>query len=632
MKTRPHFIALLTLLFLLFAAEGQTDSTFTVDPYTDELENVLGNANIAEADLFEEMADRMADEKLAGINLNDLKYETAVRLLHLTDYQYYQLQLYIEKYGPLCSIYELLVIDGFTEDDFRQIRRMAVVVPAEQRLHFFRDFFRKSSTQLLLRYRQPFVSQANDAAATDPLDNLYCYGTFSTQNRLSFKFLRCADGSASAAKAGFYSGAACIGSFGIMKTLVLGDFRLNFGQGLVAGSSFISGRGGSIDHIRRFSGGVKATASSSQSSFVRGGAITMGKTALSGSLFAGHLNNSTQNCAGVNLSWRKPIFSVGFSGIAFSTADTSLPLKERVYTSLRPQKVNVAVDYHLLVRRHVLYGELAVTDRKKVCLIQNALFHLTSSSKLSVVFRHYAKGYDTPLGNAFKAASTSVGETGIYLASHHILGRHVEAELFFDYYRLSEPSYRTDAPVSAAYLGVTLSYSPVRQCQISCRYTMTDKPENGKNNPYYREIQDRTRHKLHLQCNSEPCRHLKTKTVIDWLMNVNATEETRCQGLLFYQDIAISLPSPKLAVTMRFAYFDTDSFADRLYAYEHNVYRAFSFGTYYGKGVREYLVVRYSRRWFSISFRVAHTLQLGGATMQGEKNKAEITGQVMFSL
>lgn len=632
MKTRPHFLAILALLFHLLGTDGQTDSTFTVDRYTDELENVLENADIAEADLLEELADRMTGNRHSSINLNDLEYETAVRLLQLTDYQYYQLQLYIEKYGALCSIYELLVIDGFTEEDFRRIRRMAVAVPAEQRLRFFRDFFRKSSTQLLLRYRQPLLSQASDATARNPLDNLYCYGTFSTQSRLTFKFLRCADSNGSESKAGFCSGAACVGPVGTMKMLAVGDFRVNFGQGLVAGSSFISGRGGSIDHIRRFGSGIRATASSSQSTFVRGCALTMGNTALSGSLFAGHLNSSTQNCAGFNLSWRKPIFSVGLSGVAFSNADTSLPLIERFRTSLRPEKVNISVDYHLLVRRHVIYGEIAATGLKKVSLIQNALFHLTSSTKLAVVFRHYAKGNDTPLGNAFKAASASVGETGIYIAGHHILGRQVEAELFFDYFRLSEPSYRTDAPVSAAYIGGTLSYYPVRQCQISCRYTLTDKPENGISNPYYREVRNRTRHKLHIRCNSEPCRHLKTKTVIDWLMNVNATEGTRSKGMLFYQDIAINLPRPNLAITLRFAYFDTDSFADRLYAYEHNVYRAFSFGTYYGKGVREYLVFRYSRKWFSISFRVSHTLQIDGASSQGEKNKAEITGQVMFSL
>jgi hypothetical protein len=632
MKTRPLFLSILALLFQLFAVEGQTDSSFAVDNYSEELENVLENADIAETDLLEEMADRMTANRHSGINLNALEYETAVHVLHLTDYQYYQLQLYIEKYGALCTIYELLVIDGFSEDDFRRIQRIAVVIPAKQRLQFFRDFFRKSSTQMLLRYRQPLLSQGSDATTTKPLDNLYCYGTFSTQDRLMFKFLRCANSNTSAKKSGFCSGSVCVGPFGIMKILAVGDFRVNFGQGLIAGSSFISGRGGSIDHIRRFSGGIKATASSSQSTFVRGCALTIGNTALSGSLFAGHLNNSFKNCTGFNLSWRKPIFSVGLSGAIFSAADTSLPLTERIRTSLKPETGNVSVDYQLLVRRQVLYGEIAVTDRKKICLLQNALFHLTSSSKLAVVFRHYAKGYDTPLGNALKAASASVGETGIYIASRHILGKQVEAELLFDYYRLSEPSYRTDAPVAASYFGGTLLYSPARQCQISCRYTINNKPENGKDNPYYREIQNRTRHKLHIQCNSEPCRNLKTKTVIDWLINVNATDKTRNQGVLFYQDIAINLSRPKLAVTFRFAYFDTDSFAERLYAYEHNVYRAFSFGTYYGKGVREYLVFRYSRRWFSISFRVSHTLQIDGDSAQGEKNKAELTGQVMFSL
>ena len=50
------------------------------------------------------------------ININDLSPEVAFNILHLTDYQYYQLLSYIELYGELVSEYELAAIAGFDQN------------------------------------------------------------------------------------------------------------------------------------------------------------------------------------------------------------------------------------------------------------------------------------------------------------------------------------------------------------------------------------------------------------------------------------------------------------------------------------------------------------------------------------
>ena len=116
-----------TLLFLLCTYAQEDSARVQSGQIPDELEEVLeqwdGESQITE-EILEEM---LEDQPATKANLNDLSHESAVRILHLSDYQYYQLQLYIETYGPLYSLYELEAIDGFTREELRRLADKVVV-------------------------------------------------------------------------------------------------------------------------------------------------------------------------------------------------------------------------------------------------------------------------------------------------------------------------------------------------------------------------------------------------------------------------------------------------------------------------------------------------------------------------
>ena len=79
------------------------------------------------------------------------------------------------------------------------------------------------------------------------------------------------------------------------------------------------------------------------------------------------------------------------------------------------------------------------------------------------------------------------------------------------------------------------------------------------------------------------------------------------KGILMYQDLAFNFRRPQLSLHLRVAYFDTDSYDERLYAYENDVYYAFTIGSYYYQGLKAYLMLRYKIRNFSLWFRIART-------------------------
>ena len=101
MKLRHLSLLLCLMEWLPIAA--QQDSTAAPLDLQETLFEILENdyANIDEsADYADELEEVW---QTSNINLNDLPPEVAFNILQLTDYQYYQLQLYIELYGEFLS-------------------------------------------------------------------------------------------------------------------------------------------------------------------------------------------------------------------------------------------------------------------------------------------------------------------------------------------------------------------------------------------------------------------------------------------------------------------------------------------------------------------------------------------------
>ncbi len=646
MKTKTLFF--ITLLFHpIWDLCAQTDSNMynipSIDIIENHLEETLDDETISTDKLLEELEELGTSKP----NLNKLDYEVAIRVLKLSDYQYYQLQLYLENYGALASIYELDGMDGFGQKERERLGQLAVVAPAPKSSSFFKDFFKKGKSKLLVRYKQILEHQAgyDTSRAThydgSPIHAMFRY-TFETQNKFSLKISGEKDPGEQFFRGkqrygfDFYSGSASIKDFGILKRAVIGDYRLNFGQGLVLGSSLLSGKGGGVESVRRFGTGIRAIAPTSEGDFLRGTAVTLGHANAQGTLFAGRSFGSTDNALGADFSFRRKLFRVGSRFAAYSRTDTSgTTFAERFTSSWQPTGFNVAADYQAILFKHLIFGELAFNQNGALGLLQAAIFNITPILKIAVIFRHYDKHYTNPLGHAFGSNSQNAGETGFYLTGSYILSRRITLDFFADYYRLTTLTYRTDAPIQGLDLGLSGQLNLNRNSNLQLKYTFRDKPENNSESTYYKEIKEHRRHKLRLIWSNTPLPNLKLKTELDWIRNQYPMSREHYTGLLLYQDIGITFNKPNIALHARVAYFDTDRYDERLYAYENDVYYAFSIGSYYYKGVRGYFVARYKYKWLSIWLRLSQTYYIdrqtisSGLTQIDRPHKTEVKVQVM---
>lgn len=630
-------------------ATAQQDSTALqeeiLDIFINRMEDNSNEEIIASEELIEELLEQDTHSRP---NLNALSYETAVKTLQLTDYQYYQLQLYIENYGQLVSVYELAAIEGFSRTDVERILPKAIATPLSESSNFFKNFISKSRTSFFTRYGRILERQAGyDTSRSSHYDGSpghACFRlNFETQNRLFIKFAGEKDAGEcffrGKQKYGFdlYSGSLSIKQMGIVSAAVIGDYRLNFGQGLVLGSSLLSGKGGGVNAIRRFSSGIRAVALTNESEVLRGGAVTLGNSLYSGTLFAGRKFGTLQNSAGANFSYRHHHFTIGARIVGYSSTDTT-DGASRWRSTCRPNAFNASIDYHAIIRKCLLAGEVAINEQARIALLQSLIFSVSPTSRFAVVFRHYDKSYSAPLGNAFGAASNNAGETGIYIVNSTILSRRATLDLYYDCYRLTWLTYRTEAPVTGMDAGVALHIDLSRRSVLHLNYYWKSKPENAPESLTLKDLREHEKHRLRLQWTNTPLEMLKLKTEISWLCNHYPTSRERHSGLLIYQDAAFSFRKPDIAIHLRIAYFDTDRYDERLYAYEDDVYYAFTIGSYYYKGVRGYLVLRYKCPFFNAWLRLSQTYYINRSSISSGLNyidkphKTELKLQFQFSL
>jgi len=651
MKTIDKLIILVItgiLLLPIGRVLSQVDSAGRWDGAMEDWESQIGN--LEETDhLTEELLEQMEDvRENARPNLNDLNYETAINKLQLTDYQYYQLQLYIEVYGPLYSIYEIPCIDGFTDEDMKRLAERTSIAPPPKPRPSFRELVRSCKNVFWVRYGQVVEQQAGyDTTRENHFDGSPAHVQFRYDFSLGKHFgLRIA-GEKDAGEAFFrgkqkqgfdhYSGSAYVKDIGWLKSAVLGDYRLNFGQGLVLGSSMMSGRGAGISAVRRFSGGIRPVATTNESQLFRGGAFTLGNTRWSGSAFAGAVTESNLTAFGGVASYRNARFSISAQAVCYGEFSDSASAKEKWKSLVMPKKVNAGLSYHALAGRTLLFGEFALNEKGKPAALQAALFPIVPVFQLATLLRYYASGYQSPMGNGFRASSGDCGEFGAYLTGHLVLGRQLEADLFCDYYRLHWLSYLTDTPVQGMDAGVSLSCQVSRQNQLYFRYQWKTKPKNESDDIHLHRLTEQCRHRFRFQWTSTPLPFLSTKTEASFVLNKESAQDSRWyKGILMYQDLAFDFKKPQIAVHLRVAYFDTDRYDERLYAYENDVYYTFTIGSYYYQGLKAYLVLRYKIQNLSVWFRISRTHYLNkesvssGLTLIEKPHKTEVRVQCLY--
>jgi hypothetical protein len=654
--------ALLYLFFLLLC----TYSAYAQDAIT-TTEQLI-------ADIFEQYTDESDDgidydtfyEELMffsqnPINLNKTTREQLEQLPFLSDIQVENIISYVYRFGRLQTIYELQLVDGLDMTDIRRMLPFVVIGEAGETINkiYWTDLLRYGKNELLFRldkgvetkegYR--FLPEEDENATEENAKNYLGNALYnSLKYRYHFKD-RILWGITAEKDAGeqfwgtmhkgydYYSAYAQINDLGKVKTLVVGDFQANFGQGLVLRPEFSIGKSSYVLNVTPRSSGLKKYGSTDENNFFRGAGVTvrLGKfdiTAFySNKMIDGDTMNGSfssqyktglhrtlseiskkhtinQQVLGTNTTFTYSNFQIGFTAV-HTILDVNLEPDKLGYNYFYfsgNRQTTAGVHYRLRWQKLNFFGETAMADKASLASLNGFYFSPLSQVSIVALHRYYSPEYDTFYATSFSETSRINNESGFYLGAEVRPYRKWKISVYADSYRFPWPKYEIDAPsIGADYL-IQTDFAVQRNISMFWRFRHEEKQSNLSGTdavmPVIVPIQKTSlRYQLTYSFGN-----FSFKNVLEGNLARQA-KAAWTNGIIALQDVSYAFNNIPLKVDFRYQVFDAVNYVNRFYSYENDVLYAFSIPMYFGSGSRYYLNLRYElNEKLSLWFKIAQTV------------------------
>lgn len=667
---------ILFLFVFMFAAFGlvsaqKPDTTnFTgTEQIEQQIENLAEQSDV-EAD-YSDWVEEMNLLRERPVNLNSGDENELRRLFFLNDLQIANLLEYTRQYGQLASVYELQVIDGFNEAVVSQIMPFISLSPYVAEKFSLRKALKYGGTDVLLRYQRVLQTPAGYAHVPDSLriakPNSYYLGDqnsllvrvqYTYKDYLKFGFVGEKDpGETFFPKSDtlhkgfdFYSAHLFITNLGIIKQLAIGDYHVQFGQGLTLWSGFSVGKIAGSVAMRKRAPALRAHASSNEYAFLRGAAATIGlgkfdvtafysNRHVDANLVPGDTLNSTEDMVtslqetgyhrtpaeladkGVNhevaegghVSWNGQRLRAGVTlfHVDYSTPFVPQTTPYRMFQPVFNANTYAGADYSYNYKTLTLYGEVSNQVDAGTAFLQGLSFIPDPRLAFAMVYRNYPKNYVNNFNAAFGEGSNSTNEKGLYMGMVSTPFNKITLSAYADFFRYTWLRYGVDAPSGGQEYSAQLVYNLSRRGDLIFGYRQLINPMNYTlSGEKLNQLGDSKRDYYRVQLNYQALGWLKLQARVEMTKRAapNKSGET---GYLIYQGFQIKPVNKNLSLSFRYLLFDTDSYDTRLYVFEQDVPYSFSVPAFSGQGSRFYcmfsaalnrrvsLILRFAQTWYS---------------------------------
>ncbi len=677
------------LLIIIFNAQNsfsQVNDSIALDDINTEqiIENISEINDGAEID-YSEFIEDLQYYSENPININTATTEDMKKILLLNDYQSYQLKSYIDIKGEIVSIYELNAIDGFDLATIFRILPYITIKPSKSQYNIsFKELLKYGRNQIFIRNQQVLEKQKGYDSETDPSSKylgdkqkLYMRYNYNFRNKIKFGITGEKDAGEQFFKGeqkygfDFYSAHFFAQDFGFIKTLAIGDYHLQFGQGLALWSGMGSVKSSNSTDLKKRAMGIKPYTSTDENNFFRGIATTLrykkidfsifyssnrkdaslSDTTSSEELYISSLQETgfhrtvaeiekkdavSENIYGAHLTYKLENIKVGATFVK-SKYNLNLNKETTFYNQFEFKGIensNISIDYTWLYKGSSLFGEVARSENGGLAILNGISFNPHPLVGIGIIHRYYENDYQPIRAAAFGENSKNANENGIYLGTSIILNSKLTINAYSDIYKFPWLKYRVDAPSDGQEYLIQATYTPTRRTQMYLRFKQTTKSINYTENIYLNTIEKYTKQSIRFHIDYKLINNLSLKSRVEF-SNYKTENSSTSMGYLIYQDLGYSFQKIPLTIHTRYAIFSTDSYDERIYAYENDVLYAFSIPAYYYKGNRFYFLLKYKvmkniELWFRISqtwYANKNVVSSGLDEIEGNK-KTEIKAQI----
>ncbi len=619
---------------LLFGNSIQGQDTIT-SPATEQLiENIAEQYNSEDNDLSNLM-NELSFLKSHPINLNKTNFEELSSLSFLNELQVANLLDHIKRNGPLISLYELQSVDGFDINLINSILPYVAISNNETQITSFKKTLKQGNHKLLLRNSQiPELQKGYDKTIPTHYlgssNKIYTRYQYAYSKKLSIGITAEKDPGEEFFKGSqkngfdFYSAHFFYQPDKLVKSFIVGDYLLNFGQGLALWQGFAFSKSSDVISIKKIETGIRPYLSSDENRFMRGAAVTtkFKKVELTGFISANSIDANTidsvsasslqetglhgtlneiadrhaikRSMAGGNLCYKTDKIKFGLTSVHTSLS-TKIQPNSQPYNKFNFSGDNVnntSIDYSYRLKNIVFFGEGALSSYKNsmgdpgFAYLNGIIASLDQKISFSILQRNYTRDYFSFFSNGFSEGSSTSNEKGIYLGMNVRISKTVILNCYYDKYIFPWLKFQRSAPSNGDDHLIQLDYTPSKKTSIYLRYKNESDLKDAAQENY---LVKTSKQNLRLNCSYKISKTVSIRSRIELVQYKNESGTTE-NGNVIIQDLIFT--KKKTAFYLRYAMFDTPSYDSRIYSYENDISGVWSSPAYYYKGSRFYTLLK----------------------------------------
>lgn len=669
-----HFYIICCLLYFLPAiglaqeqreAEGQPTEGSAIEQELELLGEEAGEANTGQ------WADRLRELALRPLNINRAGAEELAEIPGLSYTQARAIVEFREQERPFASVQELLDVRGIgpvtleraapfvTAGTTMQRRRDLYLHPgfwtADERFESFMRYGR------VLQEQEGYRRSPEEGGYTGSPVRYYQRARYSTRHLSINLTQQKAPGEPLPGPSEFdYTSAHfAIHDLLNLNMLVVGDYSVRAGQGLLLWSGRAFGKGSDVTRTAwRAEPGVQPYTSAYDAGYLRGVAFTYGNR-LQWTGFISRRRrtatetddgtirfptesglhrtvnersrryNTLQSTAGARIRWQLSSGSAGVTGYV-NRFDPPVepgqqPWNEHRFHGDRNRAVSGDIRWSLGGRSW--FGEAGMTENGGTGWIAGMAGPVREGTEISVVARNYSHRFQSFLGGAFGETSSGPrNERGLYIGWQQRLGERTLLRTYADRFHFPAPRFPL-RQASSGYdwlleLEVRRRAGTIWLFQLrekSREEEVTDVEWSGEELRRL-DMSRRMRARIHLTHQIAPA--VRYRARLEWVRSV--APETRPQyGLLVYQDLRLTRREG-LTIDGRVTLFMTDSYSSRVYQFENDLLYVVSNTMLFDRGARAYLLFNWRpSEWLQLWLKVSHTVWFNRETVGSGLNRID---------
>ena len=633
------------ILFLLLSVLSFSQNNYRTKD--EAIENLLAylSENDEQSIDFDEFSSHLSFLYDNPINLNTCKDEDLANLSLFSAIQIMNIIEYRDKNNGFATLLELKLIDGISKEQIylslpflktSNIERHTPQISLEN--------LRKMSKQTIItRYQRVLEEQAayipdenGDAKYLGDPNKIYAKYKYQFTNKIRAGITADKDAGEPFFKApnqqgfDFYSGFVQLQNQGIIKSMVIGDYSLQFGQGIALWNGFGMGKSSMVTSVTKFGKGVDKYSSTDENNFFRGAATTLSYKDFELSVFFsskkkdGSINTDTlendidrfnsfdntglhatesqfakkktigETLYGANINYKFERLKIGATFVKYQYSHSLAPSTQlyKLYDFSGDHNQNASFHYQWNLNQIFLSGEVAVDQNFNVAVTNNAVFNISSKLGFAILHRYFDKKYYANYFTAFSEGSRVQNEQGFYTGINFYPTKNWTVKAYVDFYKFPWLRYQVSNPSTGVDYFVLAEYALSSNFNFNIRYKEESKLKDISSDTDFLKSQAQVTKKqfrIHFNYGDRSQFHFKTRMELSWYDFVQQEK-----GFLAYQDVIYDWKKIPLKTTFRFLVFDTDGYNSRIYTYENDLLYNYAIPAFSGQGIRSYLLLKYS--------------------------------------